>query len=305
MNDVTLDAVEIDEEQDEQELDLSYNPHDGELSNSLSLFMNELGRYPLLTAAQEVELAKRIERGDESAKEQMINSNLRLVVHIARRYVGHSVPLGDLIQEGVIGLNRAAEKFDWRKGFKFSTYATWWIRQACQRAVANQSKTIRIPVHVDERRNKLRRARQQFEIKHGREPSVEELAEAGGMSVQHAQEALEAVEASVSLNTRLGDGDAELGDLFADTTASDPLEDAAESLKRQTVQKALAGLPDRQRRIVELRYGFGGETTSLEAIGKDLGLTRERVRQLERDALDRLQRELRGVVSSDDLASAA
>ena len=145
MNDVTLDVVEIDEEQDEQELDLSYNPADGELSNSLSLFMNELGRYPLLTAAQEVELAKRIERGDESAKEQMINSNLRLVVHIARRYVGHSVPLGDLIQEGVIGLNRAAEKFDWRKGFKFSTYATWWIRQACQRANANQAKTIRHP----------------------------------------------------------------------------------------------------------------------------------------------------------------
>ena len=230
--------------------------------------MNELGRYPLLTAAQEVELAKRIERGDESAKEQMINSNLRLVVHIARRYVGHSVPLGDLIQEGVIGLNRAAEKFDWRKGFKFSTYATWWIRQACQRAVANQSKTIRIPVHVDERRNKLRRARQQFEIKHGREPSVEELAETGGMSVQHAQEALEAVEASVSLNTRLGDGDAELGDLFADRESIDPELAADDSLRGLAVRRALEKLPERERRVIEMRFGFHGETNSLEAIGR-------------------------------------
>ena len=306
MNDATLDVLEIDEEQDEQELDLSYNPADGELSNSLSLFMNELGRYPLLTAAQEVELAKRIERGDTSAKEQMINSNLRLVVHIARRYVGHSVPLGDLIQEGVIGLNRAAEKFDWRKGFKFSTYATWWIRQACQRAVANQSKTIRIPVHVDERRSKLRRARQQFEIKHGREPSVEELAEAGGMSVQHAQEALEAVEASVSLNTRLGDGDAELGDLFADRESIDPELAADDSLRGLAVRRALEKLPERERRVIEMRFGFHGETNSLEAIGRELGITRERVRQLEAEAFARLAGELENVVADDsDLADSA
>ena len=262
--------------------------------------MNELGRYPLLTAAQEVELAKRIERGDESAKEQMINSNLRLVVHIARRYVGHSVPLGDLIQEGVIGLNRAAEKFDWRKGFKFSTYATWWIRQACQRAVANQSKTIRIPVHVDERRNKLRRARQQFEIKHGREPSVEELAEAGGMSVQHAQEALEAVEASVSLNTRLGDGDAELGDLFADQESIDPELAADDALRSVAVRQALEKLPERERRVIEMRFGFDGEANSLEAIGRELGITRERVRQLEAEAFARLAGELENVVAADD-----
>ena len=297
MNDATLDVLEIEEEQDEQKLDLSFNPHDGELSNSLSLFMNELGRYPLLTAAQEVELAKRIERGDESAKEQMINSNLRLVVHIARRYVGHSVPLGDLIQEGVIGLNRAAEKFDWRKGFKFSTYATWWIRQACQRAVANQSKTIRIPVHVDERRNKLRRARQQFEIKHGREPSVEELAEAGGMSVQHAQEALEAVEASVSLNARLGDGDAELGDLFADQESIDPELAADDALRSVAVRQALEKLPERERKVIEMRFGFHGEATSLEAIGRELGITRERVRQLEAEAFARLAGELENVVA--------
>ena len=275
-------------------------------TDSLTLFMNAAGRYDLLTAADEVALAKRIERGDLAAKELMINSNLRLVVSIAKRYQGRDLPLGDLIQEGVIGLNRAVEKFDWRRGFKFSTYATWWIRQACQRAIANQSTTIRVPVHVNERRLKLSRAASQLQAKLGRDPTREELAEAAGLSLQHVDEALDAADAPVSLNASVGsDGDAELGDLFSDPTAADPAEDAAESLKRQTVQQALARLPERQRRIVELRYGFGGETTSLEAIGKELGLTRERVRQLERDALDRLEHELDGVVTGDDLANAA
>ena len=275
-------------------------------TDSLTLFMNAAGRYELLTAADEVALAKRIERGDLAAKELMINSNLRLVVSIAKRYQGRDLPLGDLIQEGVIGLNRAVEKFDWRRGFKFSTYATWWIRQACQRAIANQSTTIRVPVHVNERRLKLSRAASQLQAKLGRDATREELAEAAGLSLQHVDEALDAADAPVSLNASVGsDGDAELGDLFSDPTAADPAEDAAESLKRQTVQQALARLPERQRRIVELRYGFGGETTSLEAIGKELGLTRERVRQLERDALDRLEHELDGVVTGDDLANAA
>ena len=276
-------------------------------TDSLTLFMNAAGRYELLTAADEVALAKRIERGDLAAKELMINSNLRLVVSIAKRYQGRDLPLGDLIQEGVIGLNRAVEKFDWRRGFKFSTYATWWIRQACQRAIANQSTTIRVPVHVNERRLKLSRAASQLQAKLGRDATREELAEAAGLSLQHVDEALDAADAPVSLNASVGsDGDAELGDLFSDPTAADPAEDAAESLKRQTVQQALARLPERQRRIVELRYGFGGETTSLEAIGKELGITRERVRQLERDALDRLQHELDGVVTGDDdLANAA
>jgi len=275
-------------------------------TDSLTLFMNAAGRYDLLTAADEVALAKRIERGDLAAKELMINSNLRLVVSIAKRYQGRDLPLGDLIQEGVIGLNRAVEKFDWRRGFKFSTYATWWIRQACQRAIANQSTTIRVPVHVNERRLKLSRAASQLQAKLGRDATREELAEAAGLSLQHVDEALDAADAPVSLNASVGsDGDAELGDLFSDPTAADPAEDAAESLKRQTVQQALARLPERQRRIVELRYGFGGETTSLEAIGKELGITRERVRQLERDALDRLEHELDGVVTGDDLANAA
>jgi RNA polymerase primary sigma factor len=277
-------------------------------TDGLTLFMNRAGRYQLLTAAEEVELAKRVERGDLAAKERMINSNLRLVVSIAKRYQGHDLPLLDLIQEGVIGLNRAVEKFDWRRGFKFSTYATWWIRQACQRAVSNQSATIRVPVHVHERRVKLGRTSNQLQAKLGREPTREELAQAAGMPLKHVEEALEAAEASVSLNQTIGSSDeGELGDLFGDPTASDPEEEAADSLRRQAVRDALTNLPERQRRILELRFGFDGETESLEAIGKELGITRERVRQLERDGLARLADELDGVVAidDDDLANAA
>jgi RNA polymerase primary sigma factor len=248
-------------------------------TDGLTLFMNRAGRYQLLTAAEEVELAKRVERGDLAAKERMINSNLRLVVSIAKRYQGHDLPLLDLIQEGVIGLNRAVEKFDWRRGFKFSTYATWWIRQACQRAVSNQSATIRVPVHVHERRVKLARTANQLQAKLGHEPTREELAQAAGMPLKHVEEALEAAEASVSLNQTIGSSEeGEFGDLFGDPTASDPEEEAADSLRRQAVRDALTNLPERQRRILELRFGFEGETESLEAIGKELGITRERVR---------------------------
>ena len=258
-------------------------------TDALQLFLREAGRHPLLNAAQEVELAKKIERGNMQAKQTMIQSNLRLVVSIAKRYQGHDVPLLDLIQEGVIGLNRAAEKFDWRKGYKFSTYATWWIRQACQRAVANQSKTIRIPVHVQERRIKLNRASAELQAKLGREATAEELAQATRLKLEHVEEALDAVD-SVSLNQGLGsDGDSELGDLFADESSVDPAEEAVESVRRQRVQRAVADLPERQRRIIELRFGFDSEPASLETIGKELGLTRERVRQLESDALARLQ----------------
>ena len=277
-------------------------------TDSMTLFMNEIGRHKLLTAAEEVELAKRVERGDKQAKERMINSNLRLVVSIAKRYQGHGLPLGDLIQEGIIGLNRAVEKFDWRRGFKFSTYATWWIRQACQRAISNQSRTIRVPAHVHERRVKIARVARTLEAKTGRAPTSEELAEATGFELQHVEEALGAVEASVSLNQAVGeDGGGELGDLFADPAAADPAEEAGEALRRDAVREALRELPEKERRVLELRFGFDGEQQPLEAIGRELGLTRERVRQLERKGLARLAVELEGAVgiTADELADAA
>ena len=268
-------------------------------SDSLQLFLSEVGKHDLLTAADEVALAKRVERGDLEAKERMINANLRLVVSIAKRYRGHGVPFLDLIQDGVIGLNRAVEKFDWRKGFKFSTYATWWIRQACQRSVANQSSTIRIPVHVQERQQKLGRTRQRLEATLGREPTLEELARETGLKVEHIDEALSAADASVSLNRRVGDdGDGELGDLFADRNSPDPADEAEDSLRYHEVREALQRLDEPDRRVLELRFGFAGEQWTLEAIGKELGLTRERVRQIEARALTRLQRDLASLAVS-------
>jgi RNA polymerase primary sigma factor len=278
------------------------------VTDSVTLFMNEIGKHELLTAAEEVALAKRVERGDRQAKERMINSNLRLVVSIAKRYRGHGVSFGDLIQEGVIGLNRAVEKFDWRKGFKFSTYATWWIRQSCQRAISNQGRTIRVPAHVHERRAKLSRLGRQFEVEHGREATAAELAELSGYEEQHVEEALSAVEASVSLNQAVGDdGEGELGDLFADAQALDPAEVAGEALRHQSVREALRVLPERERRLLELRFGFDGEQQSLDAIARELGVSRERVRQLERQALARMAGELDGVieVDGDELADSA
>jgi RNA polymerase primary sigma factor len=277
----------------------------------VALFMNEAGRYPLLTATEEVELAKRVEQGDRAAKERMIVSNLRLVISIARRYQGRGVPLGDLIQEGVIGLNRAVEKFDWRRGYKFSTYATWWIRQACQRAISNQSTTIRVPTHVHERRIKLARARQRLEAETGETPTAEELAASTELDLQYVEEALGAAEANISLSRPIGSDDAgELGDLFPDTTALDPEEHAHEALQRRTLRRALGILSDDERRLIELRYGLDGEPTSLEAIGRELKLTRERLRRLEESALAKLESELStaalsGETDAGELAHAA
>jgi RNA polymerase primary sigma factor len=272
-------------------------------TDGLTLFMHRAGRYPLLTAAEEVALAKRIERGDAAAKERMINSNLRLVISIAKHYQGHDVPLLDLVQDGVIGLNRAVEKFDWRRGFKFSTYATWWIRQACQRAISNQSKTIRVPTHVHERRVKLARVRGELQTRLGREPTREELAEAAELSLLHVDEALDAAEAPVSLNQPVGsEDDGELGDLFGDADADDPAEEALDSLQRLAVRNAVARLPERERRVLELRFGLDCQPQPLEAIGKELGISRERVRQVEADALELLAGELGG---ADELAAAA
>ncbi len=261
----------------------------GGAADSLQLFLADVGRHKLLTAHEEVVLAKAIERGDDRAKRRMIESNLRLVVSIAKGYRGLGVPFLDLIQEGTLGLNRAVEKFDWRRGYKFSTYATWWIRQSVQRAVANHARTIRVPVHVVERQQKLSRAARRLEVELGREATKEELAEATGLPIQHVDEALGAAQASVSLNQTVGsDDEGELGDLFADREAVDPFDEAEESLRRQGVRKALDALPERERRILELRFGFEGEPWTLEAIGQELDLTRERVRQLEGQALARL-----------------
>jgi RNA polymerase primary sigma factor len=268
--------------------------------DSLQLFLADVGKHKLLTAHEEVVLAKAIERGDGRAKRRMIESNLRLVVSIAKGYRGLGVPFLDLIQEGTLGLNRAVEKFDWRRGYKFSTYATWWIRQSVQRAVANHARTIRVPVHVVERQQKLSRAARRLEVELGREPTKLELAEATGLPIQHVDEALSAASASVSLNQTVGaDDEGELGDLFADREAADPFDEAEESLRRQNIRKALDALPERERRILELRFGFDGEPWTLEAIGHELDLTRERVRQLEGQALSRLAalRELAGLAA--------
>jgi RNA polymerase primary sigma factor len=269
-------------------------------ADSLHLFLSEIGRYPLLTAAEEVALAKRVERGDAAAKERMINSNLRLVVSVAKRYRGHGVPFSDLIQDGVIGLNRAVEKFDWRRGFKFSTYATWWIRQAVQRSISAQSRTIRVPTHVHERRQTLARHARRLEAGLGRTATHEELAEATGLSLRHVEEALGIPEARVSLNQRVGsDEEGELGDLFADENADDPGELAEESLRRRAVRHALAELSERERRVLELRFGIDCEPRSLAAISAELGLAAALIRQLETEALAKLADSLGGQPLTD------
>src|SRR6266550_3282492 len=231
-------------------------------TDSLQLFLNEAGRYPLLTAAEEVELSKLIERGDQQAKDRMINSNLRLVVSIAKKYQGHGLSLLDLIQEGIIGLIRAVEKFDWRRGYKFSTYATWWIRQAVQRGVANKSRTIRIPVHIVEREQKIARAERELTLKLERPPTDEEVAKTA------------------------------FGDIVA-TDKADVEEEVVVGLSEHLLRSAVAKLPDREQKVIKLRYGLDGDQDpkSLEMIGRDLGLTRERVRQIEMQALERLARE--------------
>jgi RNA polymerase primary sigma factor len=267
----------------------------GDLAHALQLFMNEVGRYPLLTAKEEVELAKRIERGDREAKERMINSNLRLVVSIAKKYQGHGLSLLDLIQEGIIGLIRAVEKFDWRRGYKFSTYATWWIRQAVQRGVANKAREIRIPVHIVEREQKIGRAERELTPKLGRPPTDDEVAEAAKLPVKQVREVREAARAVTSLDRPIADSETSLGELMAGEEAG-PEEEVTVSLDMDVLRRAVSQLPERERDVVKLRYGLNGdiEPASLEEIGRRLGITRERVRQIESEALERLavQREI-------------
>jgi RNA polymerase primary sigma factor len=259
-------------------------------TNSLDLFLRQAGRYPLLTKDEEVSLAKAIESGDLIAKRRMIESNLRLVVSIAKQYRGQGVPFLDLIQEGVLGLNRAVEKFDWRRDLKFSTYATWWIRQAVQRSIANSGRTIRLPVHVSDRLRAIERSRRSLEASLGREPTDDEIAKAAELTVDAVAETLSLARKTVSMHEPVGeDGDSELGDMIADPDAGNPEELAEAQLRHEKLREGLNRLGERKRLILELRFGLdGNDPRNLEEIGRIVGLTRERVRQLEAEALREL-----------------
>jgi RNA polymerase primary sigma factor len=291
-NELERRGLEIVEEPKEKErepppppVQLSYET----TTDALQLFLREAGRHALLTAAQEVELAKRIERGDMAAKTHMIQANLRLVVSIAKNYRNQGLPFLDLIQEGTLGLIRAVEKFDWRRGYKFSTYATWWIRQAVARALADKARTIRMPVHIVERLQKMNRAERTLWTQLGREPTLEEIAEEASLPIHQAHEVRAAARASTSLDQPVGEQeDAVFGDFVA---GDDPLpeEEVEVSLRSQALSAALSSLPERERQVLVLRYGLhDAEPKTLEEIGRRLGLTRERVRQIELESLRRL-----------------
>jgi RNA polymerase primary sigma factor len=258
-------------------------------TDALQLFLREAARHALLTAPQEVELAKRIERGDAAAKQRMIQANLRLVVSIAKNYRNQGLPFLDLIQEGTLGLIRAVEKFDWRRGYKFSTYATWWIRQAVARALADKARTIRMPVHIVERLQKMQRAERTLWTSLGREPTLDEIAAEASLPIQQAREVRAAARASASLDQPVGEEeDAVLGDFVAGDGPL-PEEVVEDALRSQALAAAMCALDDRQRRVLVDRYGLNGvEPKTLEEIGRLLSLTRERVRQIEVEALRRL-----------------
>ena len=260
-------------------------------TDSLQLFLKDIGRVPLLTAAQEVELAKRIERGDDCAKRKMVESNLRLVVSIAKNYRNQGLPFLDLIQEGTIGLVRAAEKFDYRKGFKFSTYATWWIRQAVARALADKARTIRMPVHVVEKLNKIGRAERKLLSELGREPTASEIAGELELAPDEVDALRRTSQTPISLEKPVGDEeDSEFGHFLADESARAPDEAADTTLREETLQRVLGMLSYRERRILELRYGLNGEhPCTLDEVGRTFNVTRERVRQIENQTLKKLQ----------------
>jgi RNA polymerase primary sigma factor len=260
-------------------------------TDSLQLFLKEIGKARLLSAQEEVDLAKRIERGSFDAKQKMVESNLRLVVSIAKHYRNQGLPFLDLIQEGTIGLVRAAEKFDYRKGFKFSTYATWWIRQAVARALADKARTIRIPVHIVEKLNKIGRAERKLVTGLGREPTAEEIAEVTGIKPDEVESIRRLAQAPISLEKPVGDDEqSEFGQFIADDQAESPYERAVEILTKEALRDALENLGYRERRVLELRYGLGGEhPRTLDEVGRTFNVTRERIRQLEHQALRKLQ----------------
>ncbi|CAA9528423.1 MAG: RNA polymerase sigma factor RpoD [uncultured Solirubrobacteraceae bacterium] len=269
------------------ELDLTVEPS----LDSLRLYLRSIGRVPLLTADMEVALAKRIERGDMDAKQHMVEANLRLVVSIAKGYLGRGLTFLDLIQEGSLGLIRAVEKFDYRRGYKFSTYATWWIRQAVTRAIADKGRTIRIPVHMVEKLNKVVQVERQLVQSLGREPSPEEIATHLECTAREVRDILRMSQQPISLERPVGEEDeSELGDFVEDENAVSPFELAAENLRRENVRRALAALPQREREVIEMRFGLtGGRPRTLEEVGRAFNVTRERIRQIENHTLKKLE----------------
>jgi RNA polymerase primary sigma factor len=275
------------EDRKKVEIDLTVEPS----LDSLRLYLRAIGRVSLLTAEQEVLLARRIERGDMNAKQQMIEANLRLVVSIAKSYLGRGLTFLDLIQEGSMGLIRAVEKFDYRRGYKFSTYATWWIRQAVTRAIADKGRTIRIPVHMVEKLNKVVHVERQLVQQLGREPTPEEIATELETTVREVRDVLRMAQQPISLEKPIGEEDeSELGDFVEDQTAESPFELAAEHLRRENLRRALAALPEREREVIEMRFGLTGERPyTLEEVGRAFNVTRERIRQIENHTLKKLE----------------
>ncbi len=269
------------------EVDLTVEPS----LDSLRLYLRAIGRVSLLTAEQEVLLARRIERGDMRAKQQMIEANLRLVVSIAKSYLGRGLTFLDLIQEGSMGLIRAVEKFDYRRGYKFSTYATWWIRQAVTRAIADKGRTIRIPVHMVEKLNKVVHVERQLIQQLGREPTAEEIAAELETTVREVRDVLRMAQQPISLEKPVGEeDDSSLGDFVEDQTAESPFELASEHLRRENLRRALAALPEREREVIEMRFGLTGERPyTLEEVGRAFNVTRERIRQIENHTLKKLE----------------
>jgi len=280
-------ALSAEEDKAAPKLDLSVEPS----LDSLRLYLREIGKVPLLTADQEVSLAKLIERGDMGAKQHMIEANLRLVVSIAKGYLGRGLSFLDLIQEGSLGLIRAVEKFDYRRGYKFSTYATWWIRQAVTRAIADKARTIRIPVHMVEKLNKVVHIERQLVQRLGREPEPEEIADELEIAPDEVREILRMSQLPISLEKPIGeDEDSSLGDFVPDEQAESPFDTASLSLRREDVELALSTLPERERLVIELRYGLdGSQPCTLEEVGRAFGVTRERIRQIENNTLKKLE----------------
>jgi RNA polymerase primary sigma factor len=301
LDELDLDAAQIDEfyaALDELQIEVveREEPDDVEetrevSTDTLQLFLKDIGKVPLLTAAQEVELAKRIERGEHAAKQAMVEANLRLVVSIAKRYRNQGLPFLDLIQEGTIGLVRAAEKFDYRKGFKFSTYATWWIRQAVARALADKARTIRMPVHVVEKLNKIVRTERALRAKFGREPSAEEIGRELDLLPDEIEQIRRSAQTPISLEKPVGDEDeSEFGHFLTDSSAPLPDELAEETLRNEALRSILKSLSARERRVLELRYGLDGEQPrTLDEVGRTFSVTRERIRQIENQGLKKLR----------------